>query len=80
MIVEFFNINISIIVCNIGLYLFAMMMYRKVASYLSKTFQDPGKQKEAASVNLSQVSQGRTRKESARLFYEILVCLICVLE
>lgn len=46
---------------------------RKVASYLSKSFQDAGKQKESGSVNLSQVSQGRTRKESARLFYEILV-------
>ncbi|XP_045797164.1 sister chromatid cohesion 1 protein 2-like isoform X2 [Trifolium pratense] len=38
----------------------------KVATYLSN-------QKEAGSVNLSKVSEGRTRKESARLFYEILV-------
>ncbi|CAI8612159.1 unnamed protein product [Vicia faba] len=46
---------------------------RKVASYLHKNFQHLEKHKEADSVNLSQVSQGRTRKESARLFYEVLV-------
>ncbi|GAU33318.1 hypothetical protein TSUD_165830 [Trifolium subterraneum] len=38
----------------------------KVATYLCK-------RKEAGSINLSKVSEGRTRKESARLFYEILV-------
>jgi hypothetical protein len=43
------------------------MMYSKVATYLSK-------QKEAGSVNLSKLSEGKTRKESARLFYEMLVC------
>ncbi|XP_058765332.1 sister chromatid cohesion 1 protein 2-like isoform X1 [Vicia villosa] len=46
---------------------------RKVASYLHKNFQHLEKQKEADAVNLSQVSQGRSRKESARLFYEVLV-------
>ncbi|XP_027185979.1 sister chromatid cohesion 1 protein 2 isoform X2 [Cicer arietinum] len=46
---------------------------RKVASYLQKSFQDQGKQKGEDIVNFSQVSEGRTRKESARLFYEVLV-------
>ncbi|RDX78772.1 Sister chromatid cohesion 1 protein 2, partial [Mucuna pruriens] len=46
---------------------------RKVASYLQHSFLHPRKQREENVVNFSQVLGGRTRKECANLFYEILV-------
>ncbi|KAK4752832.1 hypothetical protein SAY87_021630 [Trapa incisa] len=44
---------------------------RTVARHLNKVFQEQKREGEAAS--LLHISGGRTRKESARLFYEILV-------
>ncbi|KAL2320266.1 hypothetical protein Fmac_029235 [Flemingia macrophylla] len=50
---------------------------RKVASYLQQSFVHPKEQREEDNaqdiVNFSQVFGDQTRKESARLFYEILV-------
>ncbi|XP_057437468.1 sister chromatid cohesion 1 protein 2-like [Lotus japonicus] len=46
---------------------------RKFASHLHRVFQDQGKQKEGDDVNFSEVVGGRDRKESARMFYELLV-------
>ncbi|KAK9272639.1 hypothetical protein L1049_003015 [Liquidambar formosana] len=46
---------------------------RKVARYLRGSFLNRKKQRKEEVLNLLQVLEGRTRKESARLFYEILV-------
>ncbi|KAJ4960639.1 hypothetical protein NE237_020549 [Protea cynaroides] len=46
---------------------------RSVARYLQKSFPDQKEQKDEESLSLGAVLVGRTRKESARLFYEILV-------
>ncbi|XP_020239331.2 uncharacterized protein LOC109818301 [Cajanus cajan] len=46
---------------------------RKVASYLHQSFLHPKEQREEDVVNFSQVFRGKAPKESARLFYEILV-------
>ena len=59
-------------------YCSCLMMYREVASCLHQSFLHARKQREDT-VNFSQVFGGRARKESALLFYEVLVCSICVL-
>ncbi|CDP16671.1 unnamed protein product [Coffea canephora] len=46
---------------------------RKVGRYLYEKFQDQRRQKGEMRINLTQVLKGKSRKESARLFYEILV-------
>ncbi|KAF8399912.1 hypothetical protein HHK36_015782 [Tetracentron sinense] len=46
---------------------------RAVASYLRKSFLNQKEQRQEEVVNLVPVLEGRTRKESSRLFYEILV-------
>ncbi|KAL6552907.1 hypothetical protein OROGR_006749 [Orobanche gracilis] len=46
---------------------------RKMESYLGKKFLEKKKQREEQVLNLSQLLAGNTKKESARLFYEILV-------
>ena len=48
------------------------------ARYLHKTFLNQEKGGEEEVVNLSRLLEGRTKKEGARLFYEILVCSVCV--
>lgn len=50
-----------------------LVMYRAVANYLHKNFLTRKKKREDEELNLSQVLKGRTKQESARLFYEILV-------
>lgn len=52
--------------------------YRVVARYLQRHFPNRKKRGEEE-VNLLQVSEGRTKRESARLFYEILVRSICTM-
>lgn len=49
------------------------LVYRKVARYLYEKFQDRRRQKRDVSMNVTQVLKGKSRQESARLFYEILV-------
>ncbi|KAK3183766.1 hypothetical protein Dsin_031052 [Dipteronia sinensis] len=46
---------------------------RMVVRYLHRRFQNPKKGGENETVNLMQLLEGKTKKESARLFYEILV-------
>ncbi|KAK0591097.1 hypothetical protein LWI29_035601 [Acer saccharum] len=46
---------------------------RMVVRYLHKRFQNQKKRGENEAVNLMQLLEGKTKKESARLFYEILV-------
>ncbi|KAL6518739.1 hypothetical protein OROHE_017492 [Orobanche hederae] len=46
---------------------------RKMESYLGKKFLEKKKHREEQVLNLSQLLAGNTKKESARLFYEILV-------
>ena len=46
---------------------------RKVGRYFYDKFQYQRRQKGEMRINLTQVLKGRSRKESARLFYEILV-------
>ncbi|KAL3829508.1 hypothetical protein ACJIZ3_018310 [Penstemon smallii] len=46
---------------------------RMVGSYLHKNFVDKKMQKKDEVLNLSQILEGKTKKESARLFYETLV-------
>ncbi|XP_031282285.1 sister chromatid cohesion 1 protein 2-like isoform X1 [Pistacia vera] len=53
---------------------------RTVAGYLHRSFQYHKNRSEDEAVNLSLLLEGKTKKESARLFYEILVCSVCVLE
>ena len=76
-VVGFWNFNSSIIVYKIGLWWSSLMMYRKVASCLHQSFLHARKEREDT-INFSQVFGGRARKESALLFYEVLVCSICV--
>lgn len=49
-------------------------MYRNVAKFLEKTFQEQRQKGEEEKASLLQLCRGRTQKESARLFYETLVC------
>ncbi|KAA8548210.1 hypothetical protein F0562_004529 [Nyssa sinensis] len=49
------------------------MRTRTVAGYLHRSFLNEKTRRGNAEVNLLQVLKGKTRKESARLFYEILV-------
>ncbi|KAL2240621.1 UNVERIFIED_CONTAM: Sister chromatid cohesion 1 protein 2 [Sesamum indicum] len=42
-------------------------------NYLSRKFQDKKRQNEEDVLNLSQLLEGKTKKQSARLFYELLV-------
>ncbi|KAL0377317.1 UNVERIFIED_CONTAM: Sister chromatid cohesion 1 protein 2 [Sesamum radiatum] len=46
---------------------------RITEDYLSKKFQDRKRQNEEDVLNLSQLVEGKTKKQSARLFYDILV-------
>ncbi|KAL0450776.1 UNVERIFIED_CONTAM: Sister chromatid cohesion 1 protein 2 [Sesamum latifolium] len=46
---------------------------RMTENYLSKKFQDKKRQNEEDVLNLSQLLEGKTKKQSARLFYDILV-------
>ncbi|KAI9178347.1 hypothetical protein LWI28_025437 [Acer negundo] len=46
---------------------------RMVVRYLHRRFQNQKKRGENETVNLMQLLKGKTKKESARLFYEILV-------
>ncbi|XP_031282292.1 sister chromatid cohesion 1 protein 2-like isoform X2 [Pistacia vera] len=46
---------------------------RTVAGYLHRSFQYHKNRSEDEAVNLSLLLEGKTKKESARLFYEILV-------
>ncbi|XP_042477211.1 sister chromatid cohesion 1 protein 2 isoform X2 [Macadamia integrifolia] len=46
---------------------------RKVAKYLQKSFLNQKEQEDKEKLSLEDVLKGKTRKESARLFYEILV-------
>lgn len=51
-----------------------------VARYLHRRFVYHKERREDEAVKLLQLLEGKTKKESARLFYEILVCSICILE
>ncbi|KAI3919553.1 hypothetical protein MKX01_018376 [Papaver californicum] len=46
---------------------------RKLAKYLSESFQSKKEQNEEEVLSLEPILEGRTRRESAKLFYEILV-------
>ncbi|KAL3629106.1 hypothetical protein CASFOL_026328 [Castilleja foliolosa] len=46
---------------------------RMIGNYLGKMFSDRKEQKKEQVLNLSQLVAGKTKKESARFFYEILV-------
>ncbi|XP_020554635.1 sister chromatid cohesion 1 protein 2 isoform X2 [Sesamum indicum] len=46
---------------------------RMTENYLSRKFQDKKRQNEEDVLNLSQLLEGKTKKQSARLFYELLV-------
>ncbi|KAF6166892.1 hypothetical protein GIB67_020326, partial [Kingdonia uniflora] len=46
---------------------------RKVAGYLHKCFVGQKSQKETEALNIKPILEGKTRKESARMFYELLV-------
>lgn len=48
---------------------------RMAGSYLGRKFLDKKSQKEEEVLNLSHLLARKTKKESARLFYEILVLL-----
>ena len=52
-------------------------VYRMVAKYLRRNFLNQKERAEEEMLNLSRIVEGRTKKESARFFYEILVCLLC---
>lgn len=45
-----------------------------MAKYLEKTFLEQREREEEEKVSLLQLCKGRIQKESARLFYETLVC------
>ncbi|KAK6246467.1 hypothetical protein QUC31_001232 [Theobroma cacao] len=49
------------------------MRTRMVAKYLQRSFLGQRKRGEEETLKLSQILEGRTKKESVRLFYEILV-------
>ncbi|KAL0351116.1 UNVERIFIED_CONTAM: Sister chromatid cohesion 1 protein 2 [Sesamum radiatum] len=46
---------------------------RMTENYLSRKFQDKKRQNEEDVLNFSQLLEGKTKKQSARLFYDILV-------
>ncbi|MCL7034111.1 hypothetical protein MKW94_030194 [Papaver nudicaule] len=46
---------------------------RKFAKYLAESFQNKKEQNEKEVLSLEPILEGRTKKESARLFYEVLV-------
>ena len=62
----YFQINIS------GFSVYGL--YRNVAKFLEKTFLEQREKGEEEKASLLELCRGRTQKESARLFYETLVC------
>lgn len=69
--------QLCMVLCKIWLQLVKFVIYRIAARYLHKNFLNRKKRREEELVSLLRVLEGRTKKESARLFYEILVCPTC---
>ncbi|KAA3454229.1 sister chromatid cohesion 1 protein 2 isoform X2 [Gossypium australe] len=58
---------------NFAYYKVESLMHRMVGERLQMSFLDQREKKEEEKVNLSQLLEGKTKKASVRLFYEILV-------
>lgn len=72
------NIKLSMVLCKIWFQLVMLVIYRIAARYLHNNFLNRKKGREEEVMSLLRVLEGRTKKESAKLFYEILVCPTCL--
>jgi membrane protein implicated in regulation of membrane protease activity len=70
--------KLSMVLCKIWFQLVMLVIYRIAARYLHNNFLNRKKGREEEVMSLLRVLEGRTKKESARLFYEILVCPTCL--
>jgi membrane protein implicated in regulation of membrane protease activity len=65
--------QLSMVLCKIWFQLVKFVIYRIATRCLHKNFLNRKKGREEEAVSLLRILEGRTKKESARLFYEILV-------
>lgn len=66
--------------CEISIQLFNLFVYRIVAKYLHRRFLYHKERREDEAIKLLPLLEGKTVKETAGIFYEILVCSVCIIE